>query len=33
MLDSETRDLIFQKNEACGIFKQLSIGIDLQSGL
>ena len=33
MLDSETRDLVLQKNEACGIFKQLSVGIYLQSGL
>jgi hypothetical protein len=33
MLDSETRDLVLQKNEACGIFKQLSVGIRLQSGL
>ena len=33
MLDSEIRDLVLQKNEACGIFKQLSVGIYLQSGL
>ena len=33
MLDSETRDLILQKYEAGGIFKELSVGIDLQSRL
>src|SRR4029077_7709885 len=33
MLGRETRDLIFEKNETGGIFKELRIRIDLQSGL
>ena len=33
MLRRETRDLVFEKNETGGIFKELRIRIDLQSGL